>query len=80
MPIEVVVYATNWCIDCRRARKFFDRRAIPYQWIDIDHDKEGERFVFEVNKGKRSVPTILLPDGKILVEPSEQQLSDFFPS
>jgi len=80
MSTDIVIYATNWCIDCRRARRFFDRHAIPYRWIDIDHDAEGERYVFEVNKGKRSVPTILMPDGNILVEPSDKQLSDLFPS
>jgi len=75
----IVIYATEWCWDCRRAKKFFDRRGIPYQWINIDRSAEAERFVRETNHGNRSVPTILLPGGKILVEPSEQTLIDNFP-
>jgi glutaredoxin len=79
MNAEVIlIYATDWCGDCRRARRFFDRRAIAYRWIDIDHDPEGERFVLTTNQGKRSVPTILLQSGEILVEPTDQQLANSF--
>ena len=72
----IVIYATDWCGDCRRARRFFDRHAIAYRWINIDHDTEGERFVLATNHGNRSVPTILLPGGEILVEPGDQLLAD----
>jgi glutaredoxin-like protein len=70
----IIVYATDWCGDCRRTRRFLDRHAIPYQWINIDHDSAGEDFVRQTNHGNRSVPTIVLPGGKILVEPSDLQL------
>ena len=71
---KIVVYATDWCFDCRRARKFFDRYQIAYQWINIDRDPEAEQYVLKVNRGNRSVPTIVFEDGSILVEPSENQL------
>jgi mycoredoxin len=70
----ITIYATEWCWDCRRARKFFDQNGIPYQWVNIDHDKEAEIYVKQTNKGMRSVPTIVFPDGSILVEPTNQQL------
>jgi mycoredoxin len=70
----IIVYATDWCFDCRRARKFFDRNQISYQWINIDRDPEAEQYVLKVNHGNRSVPTIVFQDGSILVEPSESQL------
>ncbi len=75
----IIIYATDWCWDCRRARNFFDRREIPYQWINIDRDIQAEKFVIETSHGNRSVPTIILPGGEILVEPSNQQLLDHFP-
>jgi len=74
----VIIYATQWCWDCRRARRFFDRNNIAYRWIDIDHDAAGEQFVLETNKGFRSVPTIVLSNGIILVEPNDQQLASQF--
>jgi len=70
----ITIYATEWCGDCRRARKFFDKHGMPYRWVDIDDDEKAEQFVKRANKGMRSVPTIIFPDGDILVEPSNAQL------
>lgn len=71
---RIIVYGTRWCGDTRRAQKVLDDRQIDYQWIDIDQDKQGEQFVKETNRGNRSVPTIIFPDGTILVEPGNQEL------
>lgn len=67
---EIIMYGTNWCGETRRARRVFDDAKIPYQYIDIDVDMEARRFVEETNHGYRSVPTIVFPDGSIMVEPS----------
>ena len=70
----ITIYATEWCGDCRRARKYFDKYGVAYRWIDIDDDEQAEQLVIRTNKGMRSVPTIIFPDGDILVEPSNAQL------
>ena len=57
-----------------RTRRCLRRLGITYDWYDIDRDKEACAFVESVNKGKRSVPTIVLPDGSILVEPTDAEL------
>ena len=72
--LEIKVYGTNWCGDCRRARRILDTNQIPYSYIDIDKDVEGRQFVIGTNNGNRSVPTIVFPDGRILVEPSNREL------
>jgi glutaredoxin len=72
---EIVMYGTSWCYDTRRARAIFDKNNIPYKWIDIDRDPEGRKFVEQTNHGMRSVPTIIFPDGSILVEPSNDELA-----
>ena len=36
----------------------------------------AEKFVLEVNQGMRSVPTIIFPDGSILVEPSNHEIAE----
>jgi mycoredoxin len=51
-----------------------DACGVTYHWIDIDRDSAAGRFVEQVNHGYRSVPTIVFPDGSILVEPSDEQL------
>jgi len=72
---KILFYGTTWCVDCRRAASFFDNHQVNYTFIDIDKDKAGRAFVEKTNNGNRSVPTIVFPDGSILVEPSLGQLS-----
>ncbi len=76
MEEEIIVYGVTWCGDCHRAYRFFQKHQIPYKFINIDKDKVAEKYVLTVNRGMRSVPTILFPDGSILVEPSEAQLAE----
>src|SRR5512138_3079723 len=74
-PSIIAVYSTSWCGDCKRAKKFFGEQRIPYFNIDIESDPEAMAYVERVNNGKRIVPTIIFPDGDIMVEPSNAQLA-----
>ena len=71
---KITMYATRWCGDCRRAKRWFETHDIPYGYIDIDHDSRAAAYVMQVNKGMRSVPTIVFPDGAVLVEPTSREL------
>ncbi len=73
-PSTIVMYSTTWCGDCKRAKKFFKKMGVDYLDIDVDKDEQGRDFVMEVNKGARVVPTIIFPDGAVLVEPSTKEL------
>lgn len=77
MTVEkrIVVYGTTWCGDCRRARAYLESKEIPYDYIDIGADAQAAAFVMKVNRGFRSVPTIVFQDGSILVEPSTRELA-----
>ncbi|GAB4432698.1 MAG: mycoredoxin [Chloroflexi bacterium OHK40] len=70
----IVVYGTSWCPDCRRAQRVLDQRGIAYTYINIEEDERAADYVVQVNNGYRSVPTIVFPDGTILVEPSNAEL------
>ena len=72
---EIVFYATTWCPDCRRSQRLLERQGIAYRWVDIDQDTLARAFVEETNRGFCSVPTIVFPDGAILVEPSDRELA-----
>mgnify|MGYP001345730708 CR=1 FL=1 len=75
MSDQIIVYSTVWCPDCKRAKKFFGEQRVPYTNIDIEQDSEAMAFVEKVNEGKRIIPTIVFPDGSILVEPSNAELA-----
>jgi mycoredoxin len=72
---EITLYGNTWCGGSRRARLLFDRKGIPYTFIDIDKDEQAARYVESLNHGFRSVPTIVWADGSMLVEPTEDQLA-----
>jgi len=77
-PKQIVMYSVEWCPDCRRAKFFFKRKKIDVLEVDVNADKNAEAFVKELNKGNRSVPTIILPDGSMMVEPSTEELEEKF--
>ncbi len=72
---KVTVYGAYWCPDCRRAKKFLGEQFVPYKWVDIEQDKDGEMYVLQKNEGKRIIPTIVFEDGSFLVEPSNAELA-----
>jgi mycoredoxin len=75
MPAEQIrMYGTKWCPDCARAKQVIGRHNISYQFIDIEQDSAAADYVIKVNKGNKSVPTIVFPDGSVLVEPTNAEL------
>ena len=77
-PAQIVMYSVEWCPDCRRAKYFFKRKNIDVLEVDVNADKKAEVFVKELNNGNRSVPTIIFPDGSMMVEPSTEELEEKF--
>lgn len=73
-PGNIVFYGTSWCGGSRRARRIFSQVGAACIEIDIDADEQAEAFVKELNRGYRSVPTIVFPDGTVLVEPDDDKL------
>jgi len=72
---KIIMYTTNWCPDCHRSKYFLDGHGIEYVEIDVEKDAEAMVTVKNLNKGRRVVPTIIFPDGQILVEPSNSALA-----
>jgi mycoredoxin len=73
-PSQIVMYTTTVCADCGRAKAFFEANQIAYLQIGIEENEEATQFVTDVNHGYHSVPTIIFPDGAVLVEPSWEDL------
>lgn len=75
-PKEIIMYTTNWCSDCFRAKWFFDNYGIQYQEVNLESNPDAIETVLQLNRGLRSVPTIVFGDGSVLVEPSNRELAD----
>ena len=73
---EVTVYATSWCPYCSRAKYALDRLPVDYHWVDVDFDPRAAETVMRINRGNRTVPTIVIEPGPTLVAPTAAQLVD----
>lgn len=73
---KIVVYATSWCGDCRLAKTVLEEQGARYTLIDIDREPSAAETVLKLNGGYRTVPTVIFPDGRILVEPSRRELEE----
>lgn len=71
---HIKLYGNSWCPDSYRAKLILTKNQIEFIEYDIDMDPEAEAYVIQHNQGNRSVPTIVFPDGVVLVEPSSTEL------
>jgi mycoredoxin len=71
---RLTVYTTTRCSDCTMAKGVLNRAGIDFEEVDIDHDADAAATVLGINGGFHTVPTILLPDGRVLVEPTRGEL------
>lgn len=72
---DIKVYGTSTCGDCRRAKRLLDEHAIAYDWVDVGADPESLVDMVRLQDGGQMVPTIVFPDGSILVEPTNPELA-----
>ena len=66
----IVMYTTEWCPDCWRAKQVMGSMKVNYEEINISDDEDAIELVIRLNNGNRSVPTIVFPDASVLTEPS----------
>jgi len=72
---KIKVFGTTWCSDCHRTKKFLDQNNIQYDWTDVDKNTEFAKYITELNNGIQRVPTLILPDGSVMIEPTDQDLA-----
>ena len=70
------MYTTVWCGYCRRLKAQLDRAGISFREVDLEHDAAAATFVASVNGGNQTVPTVLLPDGSVLTNPTIDQITE----
>jgi len=71
---EITMYCTSWCVDCRLAKQFMKDRGVSFIEVNIDEDVDAEDLVFEVNEGRRKVPTIKVGDRYFACSPFDPYL------
>ena len=74
MSAELTMYTTQWCAFCRRLKSQLARDGITMTEVDIERDPAAADYVMSVNGGNQTVPTVVFPDGSVLVNPSAAQV------
>lgn len=59
---SVVMYSTNWCGYCQRARNVFERKGVAFREIKLDDEPDQRPAMLQRTGGQRSVPQIFIGD------------------
>ncbi len=70
---RVTMFGGDWCRDCRRSKALFERLGTDYDYVDLDSMPGGADRAYAIS-GRTSIPVIVFPDGRHLVEPSDSEL------
>lgn len=77
LPFEGIrMIGALWSSACHDLKDFFGRNAIPYRYLDIETDASARELAAQSNHGEARVPTLLFPDGSVLVDPTSGQVAD----
>lgn len=71
---RIVLYGADWCPDCRKSKAFLDDNKINYHFIDTELNEWAIPIITKLNNGKRRIPTIVINDDVVLVEPENEEL------
>jgi len=63
-PVKVLMYTTDWCPYCARARNLLESKGVAFEEIDVDA-VAGARSEMEARSGRSSVPQIFIGERHI---------------
>ena len=70
---EITVYGADWCPDCTRTKRALDGAGADYVYRDLVAEPEAAAEA-EAVSGRKNIPVVVLPEGVVLVEPSDPEL------
>lgn len=74
---QVTVFITKECDICPLVRYWLNGHHVPFVEVDIAADPVAEARLRRL-AGSAAVPSVQLPGGEILIEPSPYELATFF--
>ena len=71
---KVTIYTTPPCADCKMTKMYLTEKKIVFEEKDVVNDQKAQEEMIKKSNGM-SVPVLDI-DGKILIEPSKQQINE----
>ncbi|BAY20120.1 response regulator receiver modulated FAD-dependent pyridine nucleotide-disulfide oxidoreductase (plasmid) [Anabaenopsis circularis NIES-21] len=77
-PFEGIrVVGNRWSPQSHQVKDFLARNQIPYQWMDVELEKEANQLLtYTKPDGVQSLPLVLFPDGSTLIQPTNLQIAE----
>lgn len=70
----IIVYGRPGCPGVGPVLRLLDAAEATYAYVDIRQDPDAAARLREITGGYESVPTVVLPDGRAMVEPGTLKL------
>ena len=77
ITMSITLFVSNTCPQAWSVVQVLQDYAIPHVLLNIDEDAAALTTLRQLQNGQQRVPTLILPDGTILVEPSWPVLYQF---
>ncbi len=75
MNTKLIVYGHQYCADALYLDSYLHKNGVTYEWRDIaDGDPRFQQELRLLAGGNLSVPTVVFPDGEVLVEPNPKEV------
>jgi mycoredoxin len=75
MNKHLIMYGHQFCPDVFFLRRALDQNGVIYEWRDVaEGDPAFKHELRLLARGNLSVPTLVLPDGQVLVEPNPREV------
>ena len=75
MNTKLIIYRHRFSADAANLEGCLDQSGIPYEWHDIvDGDPDFKDELSLLARGHLSVPTVVFPDGEVMVEPNPKEV------
>ena len=73
---DVVVIGSAHCAGTLRAKEFLTRNGHPFQYIDLDRDREAQELLDRFHIGVADIPVLICRGDAVLRNPTNAQIAD----
>lgn len=70
------VVGVRWSRQSYEVKDFLARNNVPYEWVDIERDPAMAELARRLSPGLASLPLVLFPDGRHLLNPTTAALAE----
>jgi thioredoxin reductase (NADPH) len=66
----------QWSPKSHQLKEFLSGNLVPYIWMDIENDRESEKYLNSANASTSDLPMVILKDGDVLRDPDLTTLAE----